>query len=141
MTQIKAVAIIQWQNLQVSKKMERLQEALMAFSSILPNGTRVIASVDFGPIIKDQVGIIVARRRGSWRLWRRGAYVCTFLGDMTVVAVRPHILPHDHGCSLAMLWNPFWFLETRTLPGTQDRDAGEPRRPVPWAEWRGVLGL
>lgn len=108
----------------------------MALFSILANGTRVIASADFGPIIKGQAGIIIARQRSRWRVWRRSAYVCTFLGGATVTATRQRIVPHDHGCPLEMLRDPFWFLETRAQSATRGHDAAEPTRSVPRAEWR-----
>jgi len=88
----------------------------MAFLSALPPGTTVIATEDFGPIIRGQLGITVGRRRRARFPWQRRAYVCTFLGGMTVTTAGRHITPHDHGCSRPMLEDPFWFLHTGAVP-------------------------
>lgn len=104
----------------------------MAFLSALPPGTAVIATEDFGPIIRGQLGITVGRRQSARFPWQRSAYVCTFLGGITVTAAGRHIMPHDHGCGWQMLEDPFWFLHTRTVPEKYCKFAAEVRRPTRW---------
>ena len=99
------------------------------FSSLQP-GTTVIATSDVGPVIRGQLGMVIAHHK-RWRgLWRRREYVCVFLGDIVAMVDPRHITRHDHGCSLAMLEAPLWFLHTRSVPQRAGTFSVELHRPM-----------
>ena len=85
---------------------------MLARARLLP-GTMVAAAIDFGPVIRGQLGMITACSRESWLRWRRTIYFCTFLGDIGVCASGRQLVAFDHGCSLRMLQDPLWFLRAR----------------------------
>lgn len=93
-----------------------IAEADMPLFAILPPGTSVNATVDFGPIMRGQPGIITGRIPGTWLPWRRAVYVCAFLGGISVTATRSQIMRHQHGFSREMLEDPLWFLHGRHMP-------------------------
>lgn len=103
----------------------------MALFSTMPIGTTVIAAGNFGPVIQGQLGIVVGRSPGRSFPWRQRDYVCTFLGGITVVVPKRFILPHDHGYSLRMLSDPFWFFHTDRAAKPR-HPANELRRPAGW---------
>jgi FAD/FMN-containing dehydrogenase len=90
------------------------------FITSLPVGTRVIASKNFGPITKGQLGIVTELAVRRRRFWKRTAYACTFLRGIRVTASSRHIRRHDHACTSEMLEDPLWFLHTCQTPDTVD---------------------
>jgi len=101
----------------------------MRFLATLSPGATVIAADYFGPIVRGQLGIVTGCRRGTWLPWQRTAYVCTFLGGISVTATRWQILAHDHDYSRQMVEDPYWFLHTRTVPAVSSNVGSELRRP------------
>lgn len=81
----------------------------------LPLGTEIVATLDFGPIVRGQLGIItdvVSTTRG---ITSQMQYVGTFLGGMKATAKPAQIAPLRHGCTLALLREPLWFLQHREV--------------------------
>lgn len=95
----------------------------------LPPGTTVIAAVDVGPVIRGQLGMIIAHHKGRG-LWRRRSYVCVFLGGIVLAVESRYVRQHDHGCSRAMLEDPLWFLHIRSAPQPRGRFNVELHRPM-----------
>ncbi len=88
----------------------------MSLFAMLPPGSAVIAKVDFGPIVRGQWGIVTGHRPGTWLPWRRTAYVCAFLGGISMTTTRSQIVRHEHGFTCDLLNDPLWFLHTRDVP-------------------------
>lgn len=76
----------------------------------LPIGTEIAAARDFGAIIEGQLGIITGHAKGARSLWWERQYVCTFLGDIRVVARTKDFARRTHGCSKDMLEDLRWFI-------------------------------
>lgn len=95
----------------------------------LPVGTNVIATADFGPVIRGQVGIITARTGPARFLQSRWTYACTFLGGIHVPALGSQITRYDHGICRGILEDPLWFLHTRGAAGQGRQLAIELRHP------------
>jgi len=109
--------------------MDTMQKLLARFAA-LPIGTNIVATVDFGPIVMGQWGIITGHQTASLRSWRCAAYECTFLGGMQVTASRAQIAVVRHGRSLLALEDPFWFLHSRGLADRPFQHEVEVRRYI-----------
>jgi len=77
-------------------------------SACLPVRVQVVATRDFGPVVKGQVGVVIRVVRASRPFWRR-LYICTFLGDISAVALSSEIERFSHGVATDMLKDPLWF--------------------------------
>ncbi len=98
----------------------------------LPAGTRVIATKNFGPIIRGQLGIVTELARVSRGFWKRTVYACTFLGGIKVTASRRFIRKYSHACSCQVIEDPLWFLHTCQTLGKVDPYAFEATRFPQW---------
>jgi hypothetical protein len=77
-------------------------------STRLRLGSQIVATRDFGPVVKGQLGIITHVVR-THRLFWRHLYICTFLGDIFAVALSHEIERFSHGIQIEILKNPLWF--------------------------------
>ncbi len=109
--------------------MDTMRKLLARFAT-LPIGTNIAATVDFGPVVKGQWGIVTGHRAASLRSWRRTAYECTFLGGIRVTVSRAQIAAVRHGRSLLALEDPFWFLHSRELADRPSQHEIEVRRYI-----------
>ena len=104
----------------------------MGLMRSLPAGTRVVATKNFGPIIKGQLGIVTELARASRGFRKRTVYACTFLGGIKVTASRRFIRKYSHACSCQVIEDPLWFLHTCQTPGKVDPYAFEATRLPQW---------
>ena len=80
----------------------------MLRSVCFPVRAQVVATRDFGPVVKGQVGVITRVVRAPRLFWRR-LYICTFLGDISAVALSSEIRRFSHGVAIDVLKDPLWF--------------------------------
>lgn len=113
----------------MGRKLDAMRK-LMARFNTLPIGTEIAAATDFGPVIKEQWGIVTGHQTERGLLWRKTMYLCTFLGGISVTASRAQIIAVQHGHSLRALEDPFWFLHSRGLADRTLRHEAEVRRYI-----------
>ena len=80
----------------------------MLRSTRLRLGSQVVSTRDFGPVVKGQLGIVTRVVRAHRPFWRR-LYLCTFLGDISAVALSHEIGRLSHGIKIEVLKDPLRF--------------------------------
>lgn len=95
-------------------------EGHVSRSANLSVGAQIMAARDFGPIVAGQFGMITgkAAKRHFLRWRTQYSCLCTFLGDIRVVALRTDIAHLDHGCSQKTTEDSLWFFHSHGAGGS-----------------------